>query len=110
MSENVLDRIILKSSLSSLSNVVCIENLVKKNSMFVPSRLNPFKPDRTGKLSFDNSSIKYKKEIEPHQVKSINSMMEKTKSNLVDEIQKINNSHMKRILHSIPSSKISEAK
>lgn len=56
-----LEKIGGKDSMSRLSNAVCIENLVKKNSLFAPSRLEPMIFDKTVKPAYNLKAIKCKK-------------------------------------------------
>ncbi len=56
-----LEKIGGKDSMSRLSNAVCISNLVKKNSLFAPSRLEPMIVDKTIEPAYNLKAIKCKK-------------------------------------------------
>lgn len=56
-----LEKINSKDSAAKISNAVCIENMVKKNSMFAPSRLDSMYFEKPMKAIYNLKLIKYKK-------------------------------------------------
>lgn len=44
-----------------MSNAVCIENLVKKNSLFAPSKVQPLPFEHSSKALYGLTKLTYKK-------------------------------------------------
>ena len=44
--KNSYERMMLKASISSLSNMICMDNLIRKKSVFAPSRLETIKSNK----------------------------------------------------------------
>lgn len=55
------NKALVREAVTRVSNAVCIENMVKKNSMFAPARLEPMHLEKPFKAIYNLKLTKYKK-------------------------------------------------